>query len=1041
MSTISYPIKPKSWPWSMSPFVHSLLFALVWLFFGLLVALLTAPVLLVFVATAIPRALSIGLAVADVTLLLAFFRFERTWRTVSGLLLGVLAVSTLAVWLSQAYATTPPIVDAAGKPIPNSIATLEKVTLGGSEQWITIRGKDVTKPVLLYLGIGGPGAGGFPATALTLAPLEDHFVVVNWDQPGTGKSYHAVPIATLTVERVVEDAHELTQRLRTRFQQDKIYVMGLSWGTIVGTKLVQKYPDLYAAYVGTGQMVNTTENDQMAYAFALQDAAVRGDTDTVTRLRRNGPPPYDGAGMATNYAAFLDVGFRYMESPTIPLIVLLMPQFAHEYGLVDRVNFGRGLLESFTVLYPQLKDLDFTTQAPKLDVPVYFLAGRKDVNAWSSLVERYYNVLQAPHKELIWLESGHGATAEEILDVMVNTVLAQTSPKAQPLPVPTGGPTDPQEVEAFLDELIPLQLHQEHIAGAAVAVVKAGQLLFAKGYGFADLATGRPVVADQTLLHTDSTGKLFVWTAVMQLAEAGKVDLDADINHYLDFQIPATFPQAITLKHLMSHSAGFEDTGALFALDVGDLQPVGTWLARHLPARVRPSGVVAGYSNYGTALAGYSVERVSGMPFDQYVEEHIFQPLGMAHSTLHQPIPAALAADLTTNYRYSGDNFNALPTVYVRAPAGEAHTTVTDMAKFMIAHLQSGDSPILQASTAQQMHSQLFAHDPGVSGMAYGFAETTQNGLHLLRHEGNLEGVSSSALFLAPEQELGVYIAYNSNGGFGPGETFRRAFLDHYFPVQAAPPQAISLTAEETNQLVGAYRSTRMFETAFAKVLRLLGGGYGDVQVRANADGTFTTQGIGSATLHWVPVAPKMLRLADGAQNGSGDLVFGADEQGQRTRLFVGNNPYRAYEKVAWYEGVDLHLLWLALCELAFLGLLIALPLGWLVRRIRGTQRTISANRVAQWLLVSACALAVIFPLGLLLTMEGALLYGVTPALIAVLSLPLIAIAFAAASLCFAWRNWRQIPVRGRVPYGVLLVTMVAFVSWLHVWNLLGFRL
>src|SRR6266487_1186826 len=182
--------------------------------------------------------------------------------------------------------------------LPGSIATLEQVTLGGSQQWITIRGKSAHNPVLLYLGIGGPGAGGFPASGMTLAPLENHFVVVNWDQPGTGKSYNAVPIPTLTVERFVSDAHELTQLLRTRFHQEKIYVMGLSWGTILGIKLVQQYPDLFSAYIGNGQMVNTTENDRLGYQLALKIVTERGDTATADTLRRNGPPPYVGDGMA-----------------------------------------------------------------------------------------------------------------------------------------------------------------------------------------------------------------------------------------------------------------------------------------------------------------------------------------------------------------------------------------------------------------------------------------------------------------------------------------------------------------------------------------------------------------------------------------------------------------------------------------------------------------------------------------------------------------------------------------------------------------------
>ncbi|NLI12763.1 alpha/beta fold hydrolase [Pelotomaculum propionicicum] len=215
--------------------------------------------------------------------------------------------------------------------------------------------------------------------------------------------------------------------MRVRFHQDKIYVMGLSWGTILGTKLVQQYPDLYHAYIGTGQMVNTTENDRMSYEIALRTATERNDSGTADKLRRNGPPPYTGNGMAMKYAMYNNILFDIMGSARLEAVLLLAPQFAREYGLLDKVNFARGLVESFSVVYPQLQDLDFTTQASKLDVPVYFLVGRQDINAIASLVERYYNVLEAPHKELIWLESGHGASSEEVLDAMVNHVLTQAT--------------------------------------------------------------------------------------------------------------------------------------------------------------------------------------------------------------------------------------------------------------------------------------------------------------------------------------------------------------------------------------------------------------------------------------------------------------------------------------------------------------------------------------------------------------------------------------------------------------------------------------
>ena len=402
--------------------------ALLWLFGCVLAVALTIPVMLLFFSTPVPLYLTALLAFVDVALVGGFFWQGRRRPPARYLFVGLIAVAALAVWLSQLYAATPPIADVNGQPLPNSIATLEKVTLGNSEQWITIRGQNVNNPVLLYLGIGGPGAGGMPANAMMFGPLEEHFVVVNWDQPGTGKSYGAVPISTLTVDRFVADAHELTQLLRTRFHQEKIYVLGLSWGTILGTKLVQQYPDLFYAYVGNGQMVNTTENDRLGYDLALRLAGEWGEVRTVERLRRNGPPPYSGAHMALKYAAYNNVLFRSMDSPTLDLVLVLVPHFVREYGLVDRVNFARGLLDSFPVVYPQLRDLDFETQASQLDVPVYFLVGREDVNAMAALVERYYDILQAPHKELIWLESGHGATPAELTAALVNKVLAQTQP-------------------------------------------------------------------------------------------------------------------------------------------------------------------------------------------------------------------------------------------------------------------------------------------------------------------------------------------------------------------------------------------------------------------------------------------------------------------------------------------------------------------------------------------------------------------------------------------------------------------------------------
>ena len=381
-------------------------------------------------STAVPAWVWIPLLIADILLVVLQFRIAPAWRGIIIGLLGMALVSLVAVMASQFFATTPPITDAQGKVVPGSIAALEKVNLNGSEQWITIRGQDVNKPILLHLGMGGPGGGGF-ATRSLFEPLEKEFVVVAWDEPGTGKSYHAVPISTLTVDRFVEDAYALTMYLRQRFHQDKIYVYGVSWSSIIGVKLVQQHPELFHAYIGNGQMVNTTENDILGYELALEYLAEKGDIKTLETLRHNGSPPYTGENVTGRYVAFLDVLQEYMNMPRLSVIVPIVPFMASEYGYEDKINHTRGMNESFQVVYPQLKDLDFMTQAPKLDVPVYLFAGRNDVNAMYTIVEEYYNILEAPHKEFTWLEGGHGLDGSNLgqfIDVMVNKVKAETYP-------------------------------------------------------------------------------------------------------------------------------------------------------------------------------------------------------------------------------------------------------------------------------------------------------------------------------------------------------------------------------------------------------------------------------------------------------------------------------------------------------------------------------------------------------------------------------------------------------------------------------------
>jgi pimeloyl-ACP methyl ester carboxylesterase len=346
------------------------------------------------------------------------------------LVIGVLLVS-------QWRAHTPPILGADGKPLPGSIAALEKVKLGGVNQWLIIRGHDVHKPVLLFLS-GGPGASEAGRVLRFNAELEKHFVVVIWEQRGCGKSYPALrPKSALTVEQYVTDIIELTDMLRARFDEEKVYLVGHSWGTIIGARAVQAQPDLFHAYVGTAQMVNVQETDRMIYDMVLEHSRKTGDAKFVQTLEKQGPPPYFGKNPIGPYATLFGREYQLFEVPNIKnaeyrrdgdAIMLMLKQ--PEYGWLDRLYYLLGMMNTFNVVYPQLQEMDLRRDTTQFDLPVYIVLGRHDMNNPSQLPEDYFNRLEAPSKQLVFFEdSGHGMIWEEagpFHSLMVDTVLPET---------------------------------------------------------------------------------------------------------------------------------------------------------------------------------------------------------------------------------------------------------------------------------------------------------------------------------------------------------------------------------------------------------------------------------------------------------------------------------------------------------------------------------------------------------------------------------------------------------------------------------------
>ena len=611
-----------------------------------------------------------------------------------------------------------------------------------------------------------------------------------------------------------------------------------------------------------------------------------------------------------------------------------------------------------------------------------------------------------------------------------------------PLVTNQQGPTDPQELEAFIDGVMAAQMGAYHIPGATISVVKDGELFFAKGYGYADLESRKPVIANETLFRVGSVSKLLTWTAVMQLAEQGKLDLNVDVNTYLtDFKIPDTYPEPITLAHLMTHTAGFEDHGRIFARSADDVKPLGVYLANNMPARVRSPGEFTAYSNHGTALAGYIVEEVSGMPFDDYIEENIYKPLDMQHSTFRQPIPPELAPNMAVGYTYENGAYKAEEFEYLNGlmPAGSMSATSTDMANFMIAHLEDGrygGVRILQEATAQEMHRRHFTHDPRINGMCYGFYEGRLNDQKIIEHGGDTI-YFHSLLVLLPEENVGLFVSFNSidtepeNPLGGARVELLQAFLDRYYPV----PDSSSLQPpadfqQRAGQFTGSYGITRTVYTTYEKLMGLM----------MKFDVSATEDGLIFLSKQWVEVEPMVFHEVGGQQT----LVFREDSQGCITHMFVSGWPVMAFVKLAWYESSMFHYILLGVSMVLFLSVL-AWPIGALRNRLKGKKKAgVLRSRQARWVAGGVSALYVLFLIGMVIVLSDttSLMYGVPPLLPFVLVLPLLAAVLTIGALCFtvlAWRN-RYWGVAGRVHYTLVTVAALGFIWFLNYWNLLGFR-
>ena len=451
------------------------------------------------------------------------------------------------------------------------------------------------------------------------------------------------------------------------------------------------------------------------------------------------------------------------------------------------------------------------------------------------------------------------------------------------------------DLETLLDPIFAERMEKLHIPGAVISVVKDGKIIFTKGYGVADVEKKNTVVADKTIFRIGSITKVFTATAVVQLADRGKIKLDDDVNKYLrGVQVPSTFSQPITFAHLLTHTSGLDEISpGRRTSNEAEVIPLDAFLKSRIVRQFRPGEVIS-YSTYNPALAALIVEQVTGTPFKTYLHRNVFAPLNMGRTSI-TAIPKEYQQDFATGYEYQEGKHQKLPFQWFHTyPASDINSTATDMARFMIAHLQYGTlegKRILSEKSARQMQQTHFRNHPRIPGWAYGFQEFTQNNLRYIEHGGSMDDGYSAMMTLVPEKDFGIFVAANTEyGSFGIAEAVKKAVFNRYFPVQTKSqvPGGTNPPPDALKRFAGKYRSISYCHTCPPN-----SGAYvpNPVQVKVTDDGMLSFFGG-----RWKQIEPMLFMLADGER--AGQVLFGFKENSKGEIAFMFSDAFFVLERV-----------------------------------------------------------------------------------------------------------------------------------------------
>jgi len=596
-------------------------------------------------------------------------------------------------------------------------------------------------------------------------------------------------------------------------------------------------------------------------------------------------------------------------------------------------------------------------------------------------------------------------------------------------------------LESFTDGVISTLLQENNIAGATFSIVENDQVSLLKGYGYANVEEGIKVTPDSTLFRIASISKLFIWIGVMQMVEQGRLELDRDINEYLEaFEIPATFPKPVTLRSLMTHTAGFEDhIYQLFVRNIEEKLPLEEVLKTQLPKRVRPPFVQASYSNHGTGIAQYLVELASGMPFIQYAESYIFEPLGMHNTTLLQPLPDFLIPQLSNGYLFSGGKFVPQPFELVPLQSsGGASTTAADMARFMSALLNNtciDGNCLLDSATFAQMTKPAFYHADGVNPALLGFIDMSFNGHKIFGHGGNTF-LFHSMMAILPEKNLGVFYSFNTGGAGRLSRAVLQYLVDHYYPDTRPLTQTVELPAPTLQKFEGTYRVNRFSHTEIFKI------NMPENQITITPVDNKLKMLLRGETTYWLPIDSLKFRNI----NSNEIIAFSKDDQGRVQNLFLGNRPIIAYNRNYGVWNVLLHRILAGALIVVLFYIIIVWPWMYLVRRryVRADRAPVTLpffSKLIAWF-TGACYLLFALFMALSLPDGNDLVFGVPRGVEIALFFPILAIPFTIAMI---WRSIllideRKTRIRSRLFYWISTAVFILVIFQFHFWNLLGWR-